>query len=293
MSSFRVVLLETPCKLSYKGGYMCVRSDDNLTKIHLSDIRSIILKTQQVYISAYLLSELAKAKISFVVPDEKHNPVGQFLSLYGAHNSFKRISEQVAWGEPIKKRVWQRIVKDKIANQAALLKARGKEEKASVLKQHVLEVRSGDITNREANAARIYFAGLFGSSFSREDSTPINAALNYGYKIILTEVNNEIISHGFLTQFGIKHHSELNNFNLTCDFMEPFRPIVDRLVYDNIEDEFGKIEKRLLVDIPNITISYSGGQYRVGSVISRYVKSCLDALCKRLSVDEIEPFGVL
>lgn len=65
-----------------------------------------------MFISAYLLSELAKAKVAFVVSDEKRDPIGQYLPLYGAHNTSKRIAEQLEWGEPIKKRVWQRIVRD-------------------------------------------------------------------------------------------------------------------------------------------------------------------------------------
>ena len=69
-----------------------------------------MLQTNRVFISAYLLSELAKAKISLVSSDEKHNPVGQYLPLYGAHNTSKRIGDQLEWGEPIKKRVWQRVV---------------------------------------------------------------------------------------------------------------------------------------------------------------------------------------
>ena len=84
---------------------MVVRKEDDVAKIHLSEISSIMLQTMQVYISAYLMGELAKSKISLVYSDEKHNPIGQALPLYGAHNVSKRIQEQLGWGEPIKKRV--------------------------------------------------------------------------------------------------------------------------------------------------------------------------------------------
>ena len=140
-----------------------VRKEDETSKVHLSEISSITLQTTQAYVSAYLLSELAKAKISFVISDEKSNPVGQYLPLYGAHNTSKRIGEQLEWGEPIKKRVWQRVVRDKIAHQSQVLAQRAREESALQLKQMVGEVRSGDTTCREACAARLYFQALFGA----------------------------------------------------------------------------------------------------------------------------------
>lgn len=293
MSGFRNIVIESPCKLQYKGGYMVVRKEDDTVKVHLSEISSIVLQTSQVFVSAYLLSELAKAKIAFVVADEKRNPVGEYLPLYGSHNTSKRIAEQLEWGEPVKKRVWQRVVRDKISHQADVLAARAREEQGALLEKVVQEVRSGDPTNREGHAARVYFQALFGTSFSRDDDTPLNAALNYGYAVVLSAVNREIVARGYLTQTGICHRNEYNQFNLSCDFMEPFRPIVDRIVFDNFEGDFSREIKLLLVDMLNQSIPYRGGAYRVGSVISLYVADCLKALGKRLSIDEIETFGVL
>lgn len=293
MSGFRNIVISSPCKLQYKGGYMVVRREDDTAKVHLSEISSVVLQTNQVFVSAYLLSELAKAKVAFVVSDEKRDPIGQYLPLYGAHNTSKRIAEQLEWGEPIKKRVWQRIVRDKIRHQSDVLHARAREEQGETLKSIVAEVRSGDTTNREGHAARLYFSSLFGPSFSRDDDTPLNAALNYGYAILLSSVNREIAARGYLTQAGICHRNEFNQFNLSCDFMEPFRPLVDRIVFDNFDGEFSKETKLLLVDMLNQGVAYRGGTYRVGSVISLYTADCFKALDRKLSVDEIEPFEVV
>lgn len=291
--AFRNVIIESPCRCSYEGGYLIVRKENDTAKVHLSEISSIVLQTNQVYVSAYLLSELAKSKVSFIVSDEKRNPIGQYLPLYGAHNVSKRVSEQLGWSEPAKKRVWQRVVKDKISHQAQILNARAREGVGDRLVKLVPEVRSGDATNREAHAARLYFRALFGEKFSRDDATPINAALDYGYAILLSAVNREIVARGYLTQTGICHRSEYNQFNLGCDFMEPFRPIVDRLVFDNVEGDFTKNTKRLLVDMLNQSLSYRGGVYRVGSIVSLYVQDCLSALNKKLSIDNIESFDVV
>ena len=288
--SFRTVFIESRCRLSYKSGYLVVRKEDDTVKVHLSEISTIILQTMQVYVSAYLLSELAKNKISLVVCDEKCNPIGEYLPLYGAHNVSGRITKQLAWGEPIKKRVWQRIVKDKIEHQAVFLRERDHFEAARTLNSLVGEVRSGDTTNREAQAARLYFAALFGSQFSRDDDCPINAALNYGYAVLLSMVNREVVSRGYLTQCGICHRNEYNQFNLACDFMEPFRPIVDQLVSDFLADEFDRDVRRMLGDLANVSLRYRGGTYRFGSVASLYVQDCLNALNKTIAVDDIEKF---
>ena len=293
MSGFRNIVIESPCKLQYKAGYMVVRREDDTAKIHLSEISSVVLQTNQAFVSAYLLSELAKAKIAFVVTDEKRDPIGQYLPLYGAHNTSKRIAEQLEWGEATKKRVWQRVVRDKIMHQSRVLLTRAREDQGEILNKIVPEVRSGDSTNREGHAARLYFAALFGPSFSRDSDIPLNAALNYGYAILLSAVNREIVARGFLTQTGICHRNEYNQFNLSCDLMEPFRPIVDRIVFDEFDGDFTKDTKLMLVDMLNQSIPYRGGSYRVASVISLYVADCLKALGKKLSVDEIEPFDVV
>lgn len=272
---------------------MVVRKEDDTAKVHLSEVSSIILQTQQVYLSAYLLAELAKNKISLVVSDEKCNPVGQYLPLYGAHNTSKRILEQLEWGEPIKKRVWQRIVRDKLRQQARFLEERDYLPEAKVVYSAVPEVRSGDTTNREAQGARVYFSALFGNGFNRNADLPLNAALNYGYSILLSMVNREIVSRGYLTQCGICHRNEYNQFNLACDFMEPFRPAVDRLVVDFFAGDFDLETKRVLADLANKGMVYRGGTYRLVSVVSLYVQDCLNALNKKISVDEIEVFEIL
>lgn len=291
--AFRTVYIESPCRLSYKSGYLVVRKEDDVAKVHLSEISTIILQTMQVYISAYLMAELAKEKISLLTCDAQCNPVGQYLPLYGAHNTSKRIAEQLEWGEPIKKRVWQRVVRDKIREQARFLEERDYENESKRLHSVIPEVRSGDTTNREAQAARVYFGALFGESFSREQDAPVNAALNYGYAVLLSLVNREIATRGCITQVGICHRNEYNQFNLACDLMEPFRPAVDRLVVDYLASNFDPDMKRVLGDLANTHAVYKEGSYRLGSVISRYVQQCLNALNKRIAVDEIDEFRLL
>lgn len=269
---------------------MVIRKTDDTVKIHLSEISSIILQTTQVYISAYLLSELAKCKISFVVADEKCNPIGQYLPMYGSHNVAKRVSEQLAWGAPIKKRVWQWVVKEKIRQQARLLEEKDRSDTAKALYALRSEVKSGDSTNREAAAARLYFRALFGESFSRDEDSAVNSGLNYGYAVLLSLVNREIVSRGYLTQCGICHRSEYNQFNFSCDLMEPFRPVVDGMVFAKLNDEFDGGLRRLLGNLGAKEISYKGGIYRLHSVVSLFIQDCIAALNKAIEVSAIEGF---
>ncbi|MCI8425787.1 MAG: type II CRISPR-associated endonuclease Cas1 [Adlercreutzia sp.] len=291
--AFRTVFIESPCRLSYKSGYLVVRKEDDTAKVHLSEISTIILQTRQVYISAYLMAELSNNKISLVVSDSQHNPVGQYLPLYGAHNTSKRIAEQIAWGEPVKKRVWQKVVRQKIQAQAAFLAERDYEKEAEALKAIVPEVRSGDTTNREAQAARIYFAALFGKEFTRDLDVPTNAALNYGYAVLLSMVNREIAARGVLSQVGICHRNEYNQFNLSCDLMEPFRVAVDRLVVDYLTVDLDVGMRRVLGDLGNTHARYRDGSYRLATVISQYVQQCLNALNKKIAVEDIESFSLI
>lgn len=288
--AFRTVFIESRCRCSYQGGYLVVRKTEDTVKIHLSEISSIILQTTQVYLSAHLLSELAKSKISLVVADEKRNPIGQYLPLYGAHNVAKRVGEQLSWSAPAKKRVWQQVVKEKIRQQARLLEETGRIEPARTLYAFRDEVRSGDTANREAAAARVYFAALFGEGFTRDDDTPVNAALNYGYAVLLSMVNREVVSRGYLTQCGICHRSEYNQFNFSCDLMEPFRPVVDALVLKGNQDDFDGSVRRLLGNLGAQELSYKGGVYRLHSVVSLFVQDCLAALGGKIGYAKIAGF---
>ncbi len=271
-------------------GYLIVRNEDT-AKIHLSEISSIIFDTTAVYASAYLLAELAKLKIPVIVCDERHNPIGEYLPLYGAHNTSKRIAEQIQWSEPAKKRVWQSVVREKIRQQMYVLEELGLAQ-SRTLSRYIEDVRSGDTTNCEAHAARVYFNALFGDEFSRGGSDARNGLLNYGYAILLSLVNREVVARGYITQIGIFHHNEYNQFNLACDFMEPFRPIVDRLVVETSSQELSPDIRRMMLDITNQTVSYQDGSYKLCSVVSQYIQDCLNALAKRISYDEIAEFSL-
>lgn len=253
--SFRTVVITKQSRLSYKNRFLVVKQENDEKYIHLSEIDTIIVDSISVSISAYLLKELSDDKINIIFCDEKHNPFGELSSYYSRHNTSKKIKEQISWKKTDMDMVWKKIVQNKIINQATLLRKVGS-DKSLLLIDYVQEVVKGDKTNREGHAAKVYFNALFGSDFSRSSDNNINAALNYGYAILLSTFNKEIVLNGYLTQLGIHHKNEFNEFNLTCDLMEPFRIIIDAFVYYNQDRNLDTDYKMDIVDLLNKKFIY-------------------------------------
>lgn len=274
--SFRTVIITSKCKLSYKNDHLYVRGDE-LKLIHLSEIEILIIESTQVLITSYLLCELVKRKIYVVFCNEKHNPDSQLLSLYGCHNSSKKLKQQLEWTDSIKDFVWTSIVTEKIRKQSELLKSQNKDE-FKLLEEYYHGTKSGDSTNREGHAAKVYFNALFGKDFTRDDCSDINKALDYGYTVLLSFFNREIVSNGYLTQLGLWHRSEFNQFNLSSDLMEPFRILIDELVYKKKKEPFNSKYKHELVNVINKKIIIDKKTQYTSNAIKIYVKSIFKSL---------------
>ena len=274
--SWRIVVISNSAKLEYKMDYMIVRQSE-ITKIHLSEISMLIVESTAVSLTAGLLSELTKRKIKVIFCDEKRNPSSELVSYYGSHDTSAKVRQQVGWTAEIKKMMWTEIVSEKIRNQQRFLEDLGKKENV-MLTEYLKEIQPGDTTNREGHAAKVYFNAVFGMDFSRSLDIPINAALNYGYGIILSTFNREIVSNGYITQLGLFHDNMFNQFNLGSDLMEPFRILVDRKVYEMKLEKFEKEEKLQLVNILNQEVTIDGKRNYVVNAIKIYCKSVFDAI---------------
>lgn len=275
--SWRIVVISQSAKLDYQLGYLVVRKE-NITKIYLSEISVLLIETTAVSLTAALLSELMKHKIKVIFCDEKRNPSSELISYYGSHDTSIKIRKQMAWNEEAKKLVWTEIVADKIRKQAEFLRDLDKKEEAALLESYIGELQLGDVTNREGHAAKVYFNALFGKKFSRSEENSINASLNYGYSIILSAFNREICSNGYLTQIGLFHDNMFNPFNLSSDFMEPFRILVDRTVYDLHPKKFEHEDKMTLLNLLNSEVEMAGRKEYVNNAIKLYVRSLFDAI---------------
>ena len=275
--SFRTVVITNQSKLNYKNRFLVVKQDNDEKYIHLSEIDTIIVDSISVSISSYLLKELSNNKINIIFCDEKHNPFGELSSYYLSHNTSKKITNQTKWTNESKDILWQKIIKNKIINQALMLN-KIKSKKYDLVLSYVEEVKLGDKTNREGHSAKVYFNELFGKDFVRNNSDEINAALNYGYAILLSTINKEVVSNGYLTQLGLHHKNEFNQFNLSCDLMEPFRVIIDNFIYYNQNRELDTQFKLDIINIFNNRYSYDNKKYILKDIIKLFVKNALDSI---------------
>jgi len=277
--SFRTVVITKRSKLDYKMDYLVVRTEDTISRIHLSEISILMIESTAVSMTAYLLAELAKHKIKVILCDNNYNPYGELCSLYGSHDTSRKVRQQIRWTEEAKKFVWAEIVRWKLLGQIANLPA--DTEAAEKIASYLPEILPGDPTNREAHAAKVYFNALFGMDFSRSGEDPVNAALNYGYSILLSAFNREIVSCGYLTQLGIFHDNMFNHFNLSSDLMEPFRPFVDRIVVEIAPEKLEHTEKMQLVNILNQSVRIQEQQHFLINAIHLYTLSVFEALTEQ------------
>jgi len=274
--SWRTVVISSSAKLDYQMGYMVVRRE-GITKIHINEINTVIVETTAVSLTAALLAELVKHKVKVVFCDEKRNPSSELVSYYGSHDTSNKIRKQIAWSQDIKTSVWTEIVTEKIKNQMRVLADYGRDEQ-EMLQNYITEIEFGDVTNREGHAAKVYFNALFGRDFSRSTDCVINAALNYGYSIILSSFTREIALNGYITQIGLFHDNMFNQFNLASDLMEPFRTLVDRQVLDMSPEIFEKEEKMELINVLNQEVVINNRREYVSNAVKIYTKSVFDAL---------------
>lgn len=274
--SWRIVVVSSSAKLDYQMGFLVVRKDI-IQKIHLNEISILILESTAISLTAALVSELIKRKIKIIFCDEKRNPCGEIVPYYGSHDTSIKIKNQVVWKTSIKQAVWTEIVSEKIRKQKEFLEE-VKREESLILHNYLQEIQFADATNREGHAAKVYFNALFGMDFTRTEETPINAALNYGYSIILSAFNREIVNNGYITQLGIFHDNRFNHFNLASDLMEPYRILVDKKVYGMKLKKFERDEKMEIVDVLNQEVFVADRNEYVNNAIKIYTRSVLDAL---------------
>ena len=274
--SWRTVVISQNAKLDYQIGYLVVRGQDT-HKIHLNEIRTLIIESTAVSLTSYLLCELMKHKVKVVFCDEKRNPSSELLPYYGCHDTSQKVRWQMEWTKDEKACIWTEIVSEKINKQAQLLEKLHCSE-ASLLREYIQEIEFGDITNREGHAAKVYFNALFGKKFTRNEDSPVNAALNYGYSLLLSSFNREIVANGYITQIGLFHDNQFNQFNLASDIMEPYRPVVDEFVYRMKLEKFEKDEKHTLLKILEKEVYIDGKKEILVNAFKIYTKSVFDAL---------------
>jgi len=248
---------------------------DKEYSVPIEDISCLIIEELRCTITAFTLSKLSETGTTVLICDKKHLPTGVLMPLNRHSRQKKVIRNQLEQSKPFIKRLWQQIVKSKILNQGKCLNLSNKDGIEKMTAYSDL-VKSGDIDNVEAKAARYYFKKLFGKNFSRGQDNCINAALNYGYAILRGCIARQLASYGFETTFGINHFNEQNNFNLADDLIEPFRSIIDLYVSNSIDGEEETLTpymKQQIFNLLNCSIISESQKHSVAYAIERTVKS--------------------
>lgn len=273
--SFRTVVIKNRSKLDLHMNYLVCRNNEE-TRVYIPEISVLILESTAISLTTALLSELVKNNVKIIFCDERHNPESEVMPFYGSYNSLDSINKQIKWKKENKEKVWTYIIHQKIKKQKEFLFDLGKNQEANLLASYIEDIELNDSTNREGHAAKVYFNAIWGLNFTRRDSDFVNGALNYGYAILLACFNRVLTSKGYLTQLGIWHKNEFNEFNLACDLMEPFRILIDRIVFQINKDD--QNFKSKILEIFELKVKIAGKEQYFENAISIYVQSVLDAL---------------
>ena len=280
--AWRVVAIENPARLSLRDNQLVIAQDVEAT-LPIEDLDTLVLDSYGITTTANLLTALATKSTTTVICDEKHLPASVLLP-YSQHSRQAKVSrQQLAMSQPLKKQLWQRVVEQKIVNQADVLRMVGLDDMS--IRKHASDVKSGDTSNRESIAARIYFDQLLDDATRRK---PIwhNAALNYGYAMVRSHIARHIAARGLVASQGIFHHNELNSFNLADDLIEPYRAAVDLYVLEKVaplhigdrDASLTKHDRQIIIDILNYYVIMNGKKFMIKHAVERTVESFIECI---------------
>ena len=275
---WRTLVTEAHESLSLADECMVIQDGEEKKEVPISQLRTVLITSDRGSISLPLMARLAEENINLIICDGRHNPKCNMSAVNTNGETAGRLMDQSGWTGRKKDAVWKQIVSMKIHMQESLLQKIGRPDSA-ILHNYRKEIQTGDATNREAVAARVYFRALFGPDFERFCGDSTNAALNYGYTILCSAFNRSVSMHGYSTALGIHHCSRQNPYNLSCDLMEPFRPFVDEMVLRNAGRELDRSYKDEFIMLLHGVCRYGGRKITIADAIEAFT---LD-VCRAMS----------
>jgi CRISPR-associated protein Cas1 len=237
------ILLENKASVTVKNGQLNIKTETRESIIPTEDVGFLLIDHPEIYLSIPVFNLLVEHNAAIIICGRNHLPNGLFLNLNSHHIQQEIFRNQIEASVPMKKKLWQQTMVEKITNQGILL------EKNTQQKNHfefiASKVLSGDTTNMEGAAASAYWKVFFENhdiQFKRERFGDYpNNFLNYGYAILRAATARALSASGLLNTLGIHHKSKYNAFALADDIMEPFRPLVDEKVWD-IMNQYDEVD---------------------------------------------------
>ncbi|MBR2153949.1 MAG: type II CRISPR-associated endonuclease Cas1 [Bacteroidaceae bacterium] len=227
----QTLVIESPMGLSLSDGMLVIsdRTTGEKTLRSIEDIRMVVIDNRMAHITVPLLTRLSELNVGVVFCNDRHIPTSIVMDLESNSLQGKRFRCQLSASAPTNKQLWKQIVEAKIRNQSLLLEKLGRGQ--ALLASYYSNVKSGDSTNREGVAAKVYWKALLGPDFVRDRYGPVpNGLLNYGYALLRATMARVLMSAGLLPMVGIFHHNTFDSFPLADDMMEPYRPFIDQRV---------------------------------------------------------------
>ena len=272
-------------------GFLQVHNSGQLLgQVPLDDIQAVLVSVPGCGVSSVLLDNLANRGIPLVICGQNYVPSSWTIPVKGAVRQFQVMQAQANLSAPRRKRFWQRVVQSKVANQAEVLDRAGK--RCRDLARMVRKVKSGDSDNIEAQAARVYWQRLFGPDFRRDRDAPgLNSALNYGYTVLRACVSRAVCGAGLHPSFSVHHKNPQNPMNLVDDLVEPFRPIVDHVVWlrrEDYSDELTAEGKRRLAALVSLQVPTADGFSPISHATVRMCRA-FARYCRGGELEEVMP----
>lgn len=281
----RIIAIENDSRHLYANrGFLIVKETSverhEIGRIPLDDVAAVIANAHGLTYTNNLLVRLAELGIPFVLCGPNHNAVGMLLSVEGNHQQAHRMEYQASASRTLKKRLWAELVSRKLEQQAAVLCALGRP--SAFLVRLATKVKSGDPENLEAQGAKHYWHALFGEAFRRDQGqTGINSLLNYGYTVLRAATARAVVAAGLHPSIGLHHSNDSNAMRLVDDLMEPFRPFVDRCIWNLAQGQVAEVTaeaKKSLVQVIYQPLPSEIGRTPIGLYLQRTAVSLVRVL---------------
>lgn len=275
--SWRIIHVTNVDQLALQLDNLRVIQGDTDVKIPLRDIFALVIEDLACKLTSRLMVELSKNNILVLLCNQKYLPECVIHPVTGHFGQHRQMMKQLAWSESYKEMLWQIIVRQKVLNQATVMKKLDTEyHRINKMLDLSKSIVAGDHTNIEGQAAKLYFNSFFSENFSRSNSSYIeNAALNYGYAIFHSAIARTIVAKGLIPGLGIHHRGQRNPHNLASDIIEPFRPIVDYFVINAPPDRF--LTKDYRISLINLLHAYILIDNKSQTVI-RAIEICINSI---------------
>ncbi len=279
---WRSVMISHPARLKREQSALVVQQETDV-RVPFEDIAVIVLAHREINVTHGVLSACGEYGISMFSMDETHHPNAVLLPFLQHSRATQVLRWQLGITRPLAKKIWAVVVRQKIANQGICLDLMGKQG-GERMAAFVSQVRSGDTTMMESQAAAFYFSQLFGKGFGRSQVCWVNAALNYGYAVLRGCIARGLVAHGFFPALGIHHASKQNAFNLADDMIEPFRPVIDLYVASLADEKTSGLkseDKTALVNLLHHDIAMPRGKMTLLSAIEQSIESLSRAIQRK------------